>query len=162
MPLKNSRITAIGCHTTQTTDVFAASLATLALPMAFLIDNVRKGERMALDLIKRFPDPSVRVEGQNATAGFLVASWAYAEVATLDEAKEVREYLAKWPEGPQFDMLTLDRVAAIHNVTSQAVLYNIKAQKLRAVWAGRAWLVPFGEVSAWKPAPQGRPKKENS
>lgn len=114
----------------------------------------------ALDLITIYPDPSTPVPSKAKPAGFVVAEWAYTHVSDMVDALAVRNYLGMWPEGPQFSMLPVDRVAAILNLTTQGVLVNIKAQKIRAVWVGRAWMVPFNEIQAFKPSAQGRPRRQ--
>ena len=94
-----------------------------------------------------------------ATAGQMALEWAVKHVDDLGTAKMVRDYLRQWADGPQFSMLSVERVAAILSLTRQAVLHNIKTGRTKAVWYGRAWMVPFSEVDGWQ-MKVGRPKNQ--
>lgn len=116
-----------------------------------------------LEIIFKHDDPSRAVPSMgDRPVAYVLAEWAYANVADYEIARQVREYLAKWPDGPQMTMLPIDRAAAILGLTSQALLVAIKSGRLRGVWIGRAWHIPFEEVKNYKTSPQGRPKKNNS
>jgi hypothetical protein len=93
-------------------------------------------------------------------AAYTVAEWQANECATLDDAIACRDYLARWPTGPQGGALPVARVAVILDLTRQAVQQQIGRGYMHAVKVGKTLLVPLGEVERWKPVKAGRPRAE--
>lgn len=91
-------------------------------------------------------------------AAYTVAEWQANECATLADAIVCRDYLATWTAGPQGHMLPVARVAAILDLTRQAVQQQIGRGHLLAVRVGKTFLVPLGEVERWRPVKAGRPR----
>lgn len=92
-------------------------------------------------------------------AAYAVAEWLANECATLDDARACWEYLATWPEGPQGNILPVARVAAILDLTRQAVHQQIARGYIHAVKVGHTRFVPLREVERWRPVKAGRPRK---
>jgi len=93
-------------------------------------------------------------------AAYTVAEWQANECATLDEAQACRDYLARWPAGPQGGALPVARVAVILDLTRQAVQQQVARGYMHAVKVGKTLLVPLGELERWKPVKAGRPRAE--
>lgn len=91
-------------------------------------------------------------------AAYTVAEWQANECATLADAVACRDYLAGWPGGPQGHMLPVARVAAILDLTREAIQQQIARGHLNAVKVGKLFLVPLGEVERWRPVKAGRPR----
>ena len=113
-----------------------------------LITKILGGSDLAPDA----PGPDGR------PAAYAVAEWQANECATLADAIACRDYLAKWPEGPQGGMLPVARVAVILDLTRQAVQQQISRDYMYAVKVGKTLLVPLGELERWRPVKAGRPR----
>lgn len=112
---------------------------------------------MAQDITSLLSPEATGPDGR--PAAYTVAEWQANDCTTLDDACVCRDYLAKWPDGPQGGMLPVARVAVILGLTPQAVQQQIARGHLCAVKVGKVFLVPLGEVERWRPVKAGRPSK---